>query len=76
MRTQSGKSRAGGNLRRDPNTGYTFGGFSGDCAGPSCALSNVTGLRSVTALFTLNSYAVLIAASPPGGGIVSCAPIQ
>lgn len=57
-----------------PNTGYTFGGFSGDCAGPSCALSNVTGLRSVTALFTLNSYAVLIAASPPGGGIVSCAP--
>ncbi len=33
------------------NTGYTFTGFSGDCMGSSCTLSNVTGPRSVTASF-------------------------
>jgi len=56
------------------NAGYTFGGFSGDCSGASCTLSNVTGPRNVTALFTLNNYAILFAANPSGGGAVSCAP--
>jgi hypothetical protein len=34
------------------NTGYTFGGFSGDCTGATCNLSNVTSAKSVTATFT------------------------
>jgi YD repeat-containing protein len=34
--------------------GYTFGGFSGDCSGATCVLSNVTGDRNVVANFTLN----------------------
>ena len=56
------------------NAGYTFGGFSGDCAGASCTLASVTGPRNVTALFTLNNYAIIAAANPAGGGTVSCTP--
>lgn len=37
------------------NAGYTFSAFSGDCTGSTCALSNVTSAKSVTATFTQNS---------------------
>ncbi len=56
------------------NPGYTFGAFSGDCTGASCVLSNVTAVKSVTASFTRNTYAVTALASPPAGGTVSCTP--
>jgi hypothetical protein len=56
------------------NPGYTFAAFSGDCTGATCALTNVTGPRSVTANFTLNSYAITAMASPAAGGSVSCSP--
>jgi len=56
------------------NAGYTFGSFSGDCAGATCTLSNVTAARSVTASFTQNTYAVTATASPVAGGTVSCTP--
>jgi len=56
------------------NTGYTFSAFSGDCTGASCVLSNVTGARSVTATFTLNTYAITTTASPLAGGSVTCTP--
>lgn len=57
-----------------PNAGYTFGTFSGDCTGANCSLSNVTSAKSVTASFTLNSYAIAATASPVAGGTVSCTP--
>lgn len=56
------------------NAGYSFAGFSGDCTGASCVLSNVTSAKSVTASFTLNSYAVTATANPVAGGTVSCTP--
>jgi hypothetical protein len=45
------------------STGYTFTAFSGDCTGATCALSNVTGSRSVTAHF-LGSQTVSFAPLP------------
>ena len=55
-----------------PNAGYTFGTFNGDCSGATCALSNVTSAKSVSAVFTQNSYAITTTASPSAGGTVSC----
>lgn len=37
------------------NAGYAFAGFSGDCTGTTCVLSNVTAAKSVTATFALNT---------------------
>jgi uncharacterized repeat protein (TIGR02543 family) len=54
------------------NAGYTFTGWSGHCSGSTCTLSNVTSPRSVTASFSLNTYPIVTAASPSGGGTVSC----
>jgi Divergent InlB B-repeat domain len=34
-----------------PNPGYVFVAFSGDCAGATCSLTNVTAARNVTATF-------------------------
>jgi hypothetical protein len=56
------------------NTGYTFSAFSGDCTGATCVLTNVTSAKTVTASFTLNSYAITATASPAAGGSVSCTP--
>lgn len=41
------------------NPGYTFAGFSGDCSGLSCTLSNVTGNRTVSARFNAVSPTVV-----------------
>ena len=46
--------------------GYSFNGFSGDCAGAACALSNVTSAKNVTASFTLDSYSVTATTGPNG----------
>lgn len=56
------------------NSGYTFSSFSGSCAGAACMLNNVTSTQSITAAFTLNSYAIAATASPLAGGSVSCTP--
>ncbi len=57
------------------NPGYTFANWSGDCTGSgACTLNNVTSAKSVTAQFTLNSYAITATANPTAGGTVSCAP--
>jgi uncharacterized repeat protein (TIGR02543 family) len=56
------------------NAGFTFTGWSGDCSGVSCTLSNVTSPRSVTASFAASTYPITTAASPAGGGVVSCSP--
>lgn len=50
------------------NAGYTFVGWSGDCMGMSCSLSNVTANKSVTANFApVASYTGPL----PGGGNAS-----
>ncbi|HRD34156.1 MAG TPA: IPTL-CTERM sorting domain-containing protein [Rhodocyclaceae bacterium] len=57
------------------NAGYTFTGWSGDCSGSdACTLANVTGARSVTAQFTLNTYPLTASADPAAGGSAVCAP--
>ena len=56
------------------NAGYNFSAFSGDCAGATCVLTNVTSDKNVTANFTLNSYAISTTANPVAGGSVTCTP--
>ena len=57
-----------------PAIGYRLSGWSGDCSGSTCQLASVTGPRSVTAQFTLKTYAISTAASPAAGGSVACTP--
>ncbi|MBK1640402.1 hypothetical protein CKO12_00585 [Chromatium okenii] len=54
------------------NASYTFNGFSGDCSGTTCELTNVTADKTVTANFTLNTYSITATANPTEGGSVSC----
>ena len=35
------------------NVSYSFSGFSGDCTGATCTLSNITSAKSITATFTI-----------------------
>ncbi|MBI3148378.1 MAG: right-handed parallel beta-helix repeat-containing protein, partial [Betaproteobacteria bacterium] len=56
------------------NAGYTFTAWSGDCTGATCDLSNVTSAKTVTANFTLNSYAINDSANPAAGGSTTCTP--
>ena len=46
------------------NAGYTFSAFSGNCAGATCVLSNVTSARTVIASFAVNSPICTLTASP------------
>ncbi len=55
-----------------PNAGNTFTGWSGDCAGGSCVLTNVTANKTVTATFAPATYSISGSASPVAGGSVSC----
>jgi Fe-S cluster biogenesis protein NfuA len=57
-----------------PNDGYTFSAFSGACYGATCNLINVTGARSVTAIFRLKTYPITATANPAVGGSVTCSP--
>jgi len=54
---------------RNEADGYLFGGFSGDCSGESCELTDITGERQVIATFflppgvpTLSEWAILLLA--------------
>jgi hypothetical protein len=57
-----------------PKTGYALTGFSGDCTGATCTLTNVTAAQSVTATFGLKTYVITASASPLVGGTLTCAP--
>lgn len=57
-----------------PAPGFALAGWSGDCAGATCTLANVTGPRSVTAQFATATYAVNAVASPVAGGSAACTP--
>ena len=55
-----------------PATGYHFIGWGGDCSGSgACQLNSVTGPRSVSATFALNSYTI---ATSGAYGTVQCTP--
>ncbi|WP_172425557.1 IPTL-CTERM sorting domain-containing protein [Vandammella animalimorsus] len=59
------------------NSGYVFDGFSGDCNGSTCTLTNVTALKTVTANFratTPATHAITATANPSVGGTVTCTP--
>ena len=56
------------------NVGFAFTAWSGDCTGATCALTNVTSARSVTASFSAVTYAIATAVNPVGAGTVSCTP--
>ncbi|MBV7461235.1 MULTISPECIES: IPTL-CTERM sorting domain-containing protein [unclassified Acidovorax] len=56
-----------------PDTGYQLTAWTGDCTGNgACHLTNVTGTRSVSAIFTPLSYAISTPATT--GGSVACTP--
>ncbi len=57
-----------------PATGYTFSGWSGDCTGASCDLTNVDSAKTVTATFTQNTYPITVNVTPTAGGTASCTP--
>ena len=57
-----------------PKTGYTLTAFSGACTGTSCALTNVTEAKGVTANFGLKTYPITATANPVAGGTVTCTP--
>lgn len=56
------------------STGYTFVGWSGDCAGAACTLPNVTAPRNVIATFQRITYPIAAAVAPAGAGTASCTP--
>jgi uncharacterized repeat protein (TIGR02543 family) len=58
-----------------PATGYTFNGWSGACSGTGSCVVAMTSAQSVTATFTLNSYALTLSKTGNGtitGGGLSC----
>ncbi len=56
------------------NSGYTFNGFSGDCAGSTCELSNVTANKAVTANFTAIPIALTVTSAGTGSGTITSVP--
>ncbi|MEN0037423.1 MAG: hypothetical protein AAGC78_10150 [Cellvibrio sp.] len=54
------------------NPGYTFTSWSGDCTGATCALTNLTSAKSVTANFTAPTFTITVNTS--GLGTASCTP--
>jgi Divergent InlB B-repeat domain len=54
--------------------GSTFTGWSGDCTGPGVCSVTVTSPKSVTAIFTRNTYALSVTRSGTGSGSVTSSP--
>jgi CHRD domain/Divergent InlB B-repeat domain len=60
------------NLTATPVANNSFSGWTGACTGTGACAVTMDFLKSVTATFTLNSYAVTGVASPVAGGSVNC----
>jgi Fe-S cluster biogenesis protein NfuA len=59
------------------NAGFLFVDFTGDCAGATCNLTNVSAARNVVARFQAvppGTWAVATSATPAGAGAVTCVP--
>lgn len=54
-----------------PDTGSTFTGWSGACAGVGACMITMDTAKSVTANFTLNTYALTVGKTGSGTGIVT-----
>ncbi len=61
-------------LTSTPATGSTFTGWSGDCTGSGACVVTMNGAKSVTANFSLNSYALTTATAGTGSGSVTLDP--
>ena len=55
-------------------SGFSFSGFSGDCTGLTCVLTNVTSTKNVTANFAHLPNAVSTTVLPAGSGMLTCTP--
>jgi hypothetical protein len=58
-------------LTATPRTGSTFGGWSGACSGTGSCVVTMTQAQSVTASFTLNTYALTVTGVPSGSNFTS-----
>ena len=56
------------------HAGYSFGFWSGDCTGATCALTNINSNKSITANFARNSYALSVTKAGTGTGTVTSDP--
>ncbi|GEM_PF-5587279 len=56
------------------NTGYTFNGFSDDCSGTTCELTNVTANKTVTANFIAIPIALTVTSAGTGVGTITSVP--
>ena len=62
-------------LTATPSTGYDFGGWSGDCAGPGACSVTMTGARTVGATFAIQRYTLTVTAPTNGtitGSGIAC----
>jgi hypothetical protein len=57
-----------------PAAGSTFTGWSGACTGSGACVVTMNGAKSVTATFSLNSYALTTATAGTGSGAVTLSP--
>jgi hypothetical protein len=57
-----------------PATGSTFTGWSGACTGSGACVVTMTGAKSVTTSFSLNSYALTTATAGTGSGTITLSP--
>jgi hypothetical protein len=57
-----------------PAAGSTFTGWSGACTGSGACIVTINGAKSVTATFSLNSYALTTATAGTGSGTVTLSP--
>ncbi|MCS6798720.1 MAG: hypothetical protein NZ898_09335 [Myxococcota bacterium] len=61
-------------LTASPASGWTFGGWGGDCSGTGTCSVSMTSARSVTATFVMGSHILTVEKDPPEGGTVSSDP--
>ncbi len=62
------------NVTATPAAGYTFSGWSGDCSGDSDCSVTMDAAKSVTANFTINTYALTVTPAGTGAGTVTSSP--